>query len=46
MHRNSPCQFKERPGIGLYTSFSSILFDTLALAWTYVCTLAKLPTMK
>ena len=41
----TPCQFNECTGIGLNTPFSCILYDTLALAWTYVCTLAKLPTM-
>ena len=40
------CQFKECPGIGLYTPFLCILYDTLALARTYVCTLAKLPTIR
>ena len=42
----TPGQFKECPGKGLYTPFSCILYDTLTLAGTYVCTLAKLPTMR
>ena len=42
----TPCQFKEYPGIGLYIPFSCTLYGTLTLAWTYICTLAELPTMR